>query len=428
MTEPELTIKSRNRHQQAVLTVAERDFLLARNPNAIIVTDCNGYIEYVNRVFTNSSGYTEDEVFCRHYNELPLFQSPGVTDEAWEAVTTGKTWEGETLSNRKNGQSFIEHVFLMPILDSEGKVYGVAFINRDISSRKSIEHELLELTENLEQRVLQRTEQLNAANQDLLGTLDELQKTQDQLIESEKLASLGNLVGGIAHEINTPIGIAFTASTHLEKDTRKLVSLYRQGTINRSDLEDYLDTAGETTRLLCSNLDRAGDLIRSFKQVAIDQSGEVKRRFQLRTYLDEVCLSLRPMLKKRPVAIRIHCSHDVELNSYPGAFSQVITNLVSNTISHGFSGNRQGHIDISAEVEEDLLHIRFADDGAGMTADTLEKIFTPFFTTNREQGGSGLGLHIVYNLVTQKLLGSITCKSLPSEGTIFSIKIPFPHH
>ena len=420
--------ENRPRHQQADLTYAERDFLLSHNPNAIIITDCEGYIEYVNAVFTSSTGYPETEVFSRHYTELNLYQSPGITSQAWQTVLAGGIWEGEVVSIKKNGKKFFEQIFLMPILRKEKEVYAIAFINRDISTRKKIEHELLDLTDTLEQRVLDRTAQLNTTNQDLLNTLDQLQSAQSQLIESEKMASLGNLVGGIAHEINTPMGIAYTASTHLEKNTRILESLYHQGKMKKSDLEEYLETARETTSLLNSNLNRASELIRSFKQVAIDQSGEVKRRFHLRSYLEEILLSLRPILKKTLIKTRIHCSGDIELHSYPGAFSQIITNLIANSLTHGYTVGDHGYIDITANIEDTNLIFRFRDDGSGMNDQTIAQIFTPFFTTNREQGGSGLGLHIVYNLVTQKFNGTIVCTSQVGQGTTYSIQIPLPRY
>ncbi len=420
--------KNRTRHQQAVLTYAERDFLLSHNPNAIIITDCEGYIEYINAVFTSSTGYSESDVFSRHYNDLDLFQNSGIPPAAWQTVLAGGIWETEVVSVRKNGTSFFEQIFLMPILGKDNDVYAIAFINRDISTRKKIEHELLDLTDTLEQRVLDRTAQLNTTNQDLLHTLDQLQKTQHQLIESEKMASLGNLVGGIAHEINTPIGIAYTASTHLEKDTRALKSLYHQGKMKKSDLDEYLETARETTALLNSNLNRASELIRSFKQVAIDQSGEVKRKFQLRSYLEEILLSLRPMLKKTLIKTRIHCPDHITLHSYPGAFSQIITNLISNSLAHGYTDGDHGHIDITAQTEDGNLVIEYRDDGTGINSQSIKHIFTPFFTTNREQGGSGLGLHIVYNLVTQKLNGTIDCNSKYGQGTTFNIRIPLPRH
>ncbi|MCF8055703.1 MAG: PAS domain-containing sensor histidine kinase [Desulfocapsa sp.] len=420
--------KKKFHYKQANLTLAEYDFLLSHNPNAIIITDCEGHIEYVNAVFTSSTGYTEEDVFCRHYKELNLYQSPGIPEENWQAVLDGGVWEGEVVSIKKNGEKINEEIFLMPILKTKDEAYAVAFINRDISARKKIEHELLDLTNTLEQRVLDRTSQLNKTNIQLLNTLDHLQKTQDQLIESEKMASLGNLVGGIAHEINTPIGIAYTASTHLEKDTRTLKPLYQQGKMTRTDLEEYLTTALEATSLLNSNLNRASDLIRSFKQVAIDQSVEVKRRFHLHKYLEEVLLSLRPMLKKTLIKTRIKCPRKLRLNSYPGAFSQIITNLISNSVTHAYAEGDQGYIDIEASQKGNNLILTFQDDGAGMDNHTIEHVFTPFFTTNRENGGSGLGLHIVYNLVTQKLNGTIYCTSQPGEGTTFNMQIPLPHH
>lgn len=269
-----------------------------------------------------------------------------------------------------------------------------------------------------------RSARLNAANEDLMNTLDQLQKTQAQLVQSEKMASLGSLVAGVAHEINTPVGVAFTASTHLEKETQQLVSLYKKGEMKRNDFEDYLTLCQESTRLLLANLNRAGELIRSFKQVAIDQTGEAKRNFNLREYIEEVLLSLRPILKKTKLSVTVEGDDALELWAYPGAFSQILTNLVTNSLTHAFGEKKEGMIFIRFSRENSLLHFSFSDNGKGIDAKNQTHVFEPFFTTNREKGGGGLGLHIIYNLVTQKLNGSIDFHSEPGKGTTFDITIP----
>ncbi len=270
----------------------------------------------------------------------------------------------------------------------------------------------------------ERSVQLNAANEDLQHTLDQLRKTQKQLVQSEKMASLGSLVAGVAHEINTPVGIAYTASTHLQKETEQIIRFYEKGEMKRSDLDEYLGICRESTRLLLSNLNRAGELIRSFKQVAIDQTGEVKRCFKLREYIDEVLLSLRPILKKTRLSVTVEGDAAMELYTYPGAFSQILTNLVTNSVAHGFEENEEGHIFIRFFRESEGLCLHFSDDGKGIADKDQEHIFEPFFTTNREKGGGGLGLHIIYNIVTQKLNGTIDWQSEPGRGTAFVINIP----
>ena len=400
-------------------------YLIQYSPNTIIFTDSTGVIGYVNAVFTSWTGYTSDEVVGRHVDELRLDDLSSTTNAySWDRILEGYVWEGELLSIRKDGSPFPEQLFVLPITNSYDKVTSVAFIKRDISERKKAERDLLGLTETLEQRVADRTGLLELTNRELMATLDQLQRMQDHLVESEKMASLGELIAGIAHEINTPVGIAYTASTHLDKTTRDFAKLFADGTMKRSDLQDFMDTCLESTRLLVSNLNRASELIRSFKQVAIDQSGEAKREFTLRPYIEEVLLSLRPVLKNTNHTMQISGDRELVLNSFPGAFSQIFTNLITNSINHAYDEGGAGTLLISFAQEGKRLQLTYHDDGSGISNDNLEHVFSPFFTTNREKGGSGLGLHIVYNIVTQRLHGTIICESGKGQGTTFIITIP----
>jgi signal transduction histidine kinase len=317
-----------------------------------------------------------------------------------------------------------------PIIE-DATVIGAVVLFEDITDelriqreKKKAEQQLRELTATLDERVQKRTAQLNAANIDLLNTLDQLQKTQAQLVQSEKMASLGALVAGVAHEINTPVGIAYTAATHLAKETGEVLTLYQSGKMKRSDFEDYLAMCRESTTMLQSNLNRAGELIRSFKQVAIDQSGETKRTFNLREYIDEVLLSLRPILKKTRHQVAVICDEGISLRSYPGAFSQILTNFITNSITHAYDEDDAGRICLRVLQTPDTLRLEYSDDGKGIAENDRARIFEPFFTTNRKNGGNGLGLHIVYNIITQKLHGTITCRSEQGKGTTFAVSIP----
>ncbi len=276
---------------------------------------------------------------------------------------------------------------------------------------------LQQFTQNLENLVEERTQALSQ-------TLSNLQAAQNKLVESEKMAALGGLVAGVAHEINTPIGIGVTAASLLADRTAKFVQTYHAGKMKRLDLEAFLEIARQSSAMILANLTRAADLIHSFKQVAIDQSTEERRRFALRTYLDETLLSLRPKLKGTTHQVTIVGDEDITLESYPGAFSQIITNLVMNSLLHAYNPGDQGQIEIAIHQENNNLTLRYTDDGNGISPENISKIFDPFFTTRRGQGGSGLGLHIIYNLVTQKLGGTIRCESVLGEGTSFLITIP----
>jgi signal transduction histidine kinase len=265
---------------------------------------------------------------------------------------------------------------------------------------------------------------LQQKNVALSGALRELKGTQEQLIQSEKLAALGGLVAGIAHEINTPIGISVTAASYLDLQTEDLVSQYVSNNLKKSELEHYVQTAKESSEMILTNLKRADNLIHSFKQIAVDQSTEGKRHFHLKEYLNNVLLSLQPRLRKTSHRITVNCPEDLEITSYPGAISQIITNLVMNSLVHGFEDLEQGKIIINISINKAILHFHYSDDGKGIQEEHLPKIFNPFFTTKRSQGRSGLGMHIVYNLVTQTLKGTIECTSTPGAGTTFLIHFP----
>ncbi len=306
---------------------------------------------------------------------------------------------------------------------SPEKGYFISLLE-DITERKWAEESLHKLNEELEERVKVRTTELQDANRALKASLKTLRTTQTQLVQSEKMAALGALVAGVAHEINTPVGVGVTAASYLGQATRDIESLYRGHDMTRSNLEHYLKTAAQSTSMILENLRRAAELIRSFKQVAVDQTREEKRRFNLKSCLDGVLLSLHPTLKKAQHTVTVFCPDELELDSDPGAFSQIITNFVMNSLDHGFAHDVHGKIMLEVIIEDGVLHLRYHDNGKGMNEQVRQRIFEPFYTTARGQGGSGLGLHIVYNLVTQRLNGRIECESAPEKGTTFLITIP----
>jgi len=276
----------------------------------------------------------------------------------------------------------------------------------------------------LEERVAERTAMWQNANQELQQTVDALKRTRAHLINSEKLASLGRLVAGIAHEVNTPVGIGVTAASHLAEKTREVAQALAAGELRRSELERFLDHAGRSADILLSNLYRAAELISGFKQVAVDRSSEIKRSFGVRKYLEEVLLSLQPKLKKTSIKVILDCSPDLEIISYPGALSQIITNLVINSLLHAFEPGESGTIRISAALAGEKLVLGYADTGKGMDENVRAQIFEPFFTTRRGSGGDGLGMYIVYNLVVSHLGGAIDLDTAPGQGVNFTIEIP----
>ena len=254
----------------------------------------------------------------------------------------------------------------------------------------------------------QRESALRRAKDEVDSALVELRRTQADLIQAEKLASLGQIVAGVAHEINTPLGVALTTATALEGEVERLGASVSEGRILRSELTRSLARLDEGARLVHVNLARAADMVQSFKRVAADQTSEERRRFEMGEWLRELLTSLGPALRKRGHEVETRCPPDLVLDTYPGALAQVLTNLVMNSVDHAFAPGQSGRITIAIE-RRGLRHLRivFGDDGRGIARDSAGKIFEPFFTTARERGNTGLGLHIVFNLVTARLGGKI---------------------
>ncbi|QLG88436.1 GAF domain-containing protein [Chitinibacter bivalviorum] len=253
----------------------------------------------------------------------------------------------------------------------------------------------------------------------------ENQKIQLELHRNEKMASLGRLVAGIAHEINTPIGIGVTACSALHEEIDVMQLQLDTGKMGKQMLNNFLHVAAESIDVTERNLQRAAQLIRSFKEIAVDQNSDVMRKIHLPHYLDEIILSLSPILKRSPYILESYCEQDLEANTYPGALSQIVTNFVNNSILHGFENQPSGHMKVSLKSDYDgQILLEYSDNGCGMSEEIQRKIFDPFFTTKLGQGGSGLGMNIVYNLITQKLLGTIELKSAPGAGVHFQIRFP----
>lgn len=264
-------------------------------------------------------------------------------------------------------------------------------------------------------------EEQNAA---LNSALSALQEAQSELVRQEKLASLGRLVAGVAHEINTPLGICVTATSHLVQELKLTREDLEAGQLDEDGLQQFFDIIDQTLRIMTTNTQRAAALVRSFKQVAVDQSSDELRNFNLRKYLDEVLLSLQPKLKGKPVTVEVECPPALQLRSYPGAVSQIVTNMVVNSLVHGFAEDEPGVIRIDARMDGEMLELNYSDDGMGMDNAMLGQLFDPFFTTKRGSGGSGLGAHILYNLVTGPLGGTVKVASAPGMGLHYKIRFP----
>ncbi|MCP5269250.1 MAG: HAMP domain-containing protein [Zoogloeaceae bacterium] len=277
----------------------------------------------------------------------------------------------------------------------------------------------------LETRVRDRTSELSIANNELQQTLSSLTQTQASLIEAEKLASLGRLVAGVAHELNTPIGNALTATTDDDETETHLVSSIASGSLRRSHLESYIGRVQEERLIVSRNLHRAAQIIHDFKQLALDQTTDIRRRFDIATLIEEVLTSIKPSFKHTPHSIETALEHGIMMDSFPGPLGQVITNLALNSLVHAFPTQPAGIVQITCEAYgPDKVRLHCKDNGCGMSSSIVHKIFDPFFTTRMGQGGSGLGLHITHNIVTGLCGGYIEVFSTPGSGTTFTITLP----
>ncbi len=295
----------------------------------------------------------------------------------------------------------------------------------DITEQKIAEHSLQEINQTLEQRVAERTSELTRSNHELMEAMQTLQHTQGELLRSEKLAALGAMVAGIAHELNTPIGNSVMAASTLQDHSKTLAAEIRKGALRRSTLDKFVEHNQTATDILIRNLYRASELISSFKQVAVDQTSEQRRTFRLLELVNEILLTLHPTLKKTPFSVEVDVPEGLWLESFPGPLGQVLVNLINNAITHGFEGLSQGCIWINARAcESDWVELAFSDNGTGIPAENLQRVFDPFFTTRLGQGGSGLGLNITHNLVSGILGGSLTVTSELGQGTCFILRLP----
>lgn len=265
--------------------------------------------------------------------------------------------------------------------------------------------------------------ELTQQKEELQSALENLKMTQEQLIESEKMAAMGGLVAGVAHEMNTPVGVSITAISNLQDDIQEIEGLYKKDQIKRSIFKEFLNSANEIARLIQKNLERTASLIQSFKQVSADQVTEQQRVFALKEYLKDILTSLRPKFRDKKINVKIDCDDSLTLNSYPGIYAQIFTNLLLNSLQHGFHNRDKGTIDIQVDKNQALLKIQYSDDGDGISKKDLPHIFEPFYTSDQHRG-TGLGLNIIYNLVRQKLHGTITCESEPGKGVLFQIEVP----
>ena len=295
----------------------------------------------------------------------------------------------------------------LPLLDADGAIENIVTVALDIGERKRGEQEMRKAKDAAE------------------AALRNLRETQNSLIEAEKLAALGRLVAGVAHEVNNPVGISLTVASSLERKTALFAAEVARGDLRRSSLAEFIETSRDASSQLVANLNRAAELITSFKQVAADRNYSDQRTFDLGDLTEQVVMSLRPGLRKHNLTLNVDCQPNLTMNSYPGPYGQVLTNLFLNAVAHAFPDGKSGVVEIKVrESGRDNVEVIFSDNGCGMSLDVRRRAFDPFFTTRRDQGGTGLGLHIVYNIVTNRLGGRLDLDSQPGGGTRIQMILP----
>jgi len=386
--------------------------LLENSPDGVFTIDLELKIRYVNPAFCKLLGFTPEELIgssiTEYLGDLNILTTCMVAVEA-----TGHCNDQETIFKCADGRVVHISKNVQAIFDAQHQVREILVTIRDLT-------ELHSLNRRLEQTLAEREE----ANRALQQTLDTLRMTQTQLVQAEKMAALGSMVAGVAHELNTPIGNGLMAVTTL----RDKLGAFRTDTasgLRRSVLDDFVSSVETGSDMAIRNLQRAAELVSSFKQVAADRTSAQRRRFRVRDVVDETLITLTPTLKQARCRIETDVPADMELDSYPGPLGQALTNLINNALIHGFEDRDDGTIHIDAVAQSPgRVSIVVSDDGRGIPLERQGRIFDPFFTTRMGRGSTGLGLHVVHNVVTNVLGGTVTVKSAKDEGAVFSLLLP----
>jgi len=378
-------------------------------PAVINVKDKQLRYVLMNRYMAGIFGIEPADAIGRTTTDLMSRYGAQKTDENDKRVlAAGRElgfYEEEYLDSSGNLRQWL--VNKLPLLDADGEIEHIVTVALDIGERKRGELEMRKAKDAAE------------------AALRNLRETQNSLIEAEKLAALGRLVAGVAHEVNNPVGISLTVASSLERKTALFTAEVARGDLRRSSLNEFLETSRDASSQLVANLNRAAELITSFKQVAADRNYSDQRTFDLGDLTEQVVMSLRPGLRKHNLSLTVDCQPNLTMNSYPGPYGQVLTNLFLNAVAHAFPDGKPGAVDIQVrESGKDNVEIIFSDNGCGMSLDVRRRAFDPFFTTRRDQGGTGLGLHIVYSIVTNRLGGRLDLDSEPGRGTRIQIILP----
>jgi PAS domain S-box-containing protein len=381
---------------------------------ACLSPDCR-YLQ-INQRLTEICGISVEDHLGRSVRDCVPALADSVEGIVRSIMETGNPVTGVEVAGQRADQAGERFwiTYWHPLRSPSGEITGINVAAEEITERKRAE------------AALKASEQgLRGARDAAEAALRNLRETQNSLIEAEKLAALGGLVAGVAHQINTPIGTSLTVASSLERKTAMFAAEVAQGSLKRSSLNEFLRISREASSQLVANLSHAAELIQSFKQVATDRSYSDQSIFDLGDLTERIIKSLQPGLETQNLVLNVECHPDLTMNSYPGPYGQVLTNLFLNSVAHAFPDDKGGTVNIEVRASgDDHVEILFSDDGCGMSLGVRRKAFDPFFTTRRAQGGTGLGLHIVHSIVTNCLGGRVNLDSAPGQGTSIQLNLP----
>lgn len=435
----DVTQRKRAEAEVIQLNLRLQALLNAAQEVAIIATDADGLTTLFNQGAEKMFGYKASEILGRspaifHLEKEVSARAAELTEQLGRPIQGFETFIALTRDGgseirhwtyvRKDGKHLEVSLAVSSIRNEAGEIGGFLGVAIDVTKQLAAEGALILLNQQLDNRVQERTRALQTSTEQLQLALDHLHQTQHQLVQSEKLAALGKIVAAVAHELNTPLGNCLTVASTLHEKTRQFDRKINAGELRRSSLADYLLDSSTAMQLLLRGLERAVELVANFKQVAVDQSSAQRRQFSLKEIIGSVVALMNTSLQKKHYRIELDIPDALEMDSYPGSIEQVISNLINNSVLHGFEGRDHGLIRIVAQADGDDVCLIYSDDGYGMSAEVQSRIFDPFFTTRMGTGGSGLGMSICYNLVRGPLGGSIDIESSLERGSTFTLLLP----
>jgi PAS domain S-box-containing protein len=393
-------------------------------PLPLTVSDRDGRIVAANRAVMATFGEAARDLIGKRSDEVPFWASNIERERIWNLYLADGAVQGAVAGVLLPDGSVGSVAIWSSSLVLDGRP-AIIWALLDLTEELNAKRELKDLNVSLESRVRERSAALERANSDLSAALASLQHTQHELLAAEKMASLGSLVAGIAHELNTPIGNSLLASTALRDRVSEFDAHVAAGALRRSELTAHLEEVRLASGLIAGSLHKAAELIASFKQIAVDQTNDQRRLFDLLSAVHDTIATYMPRLRQAGCEVVLQIPAGLQFDSYPGGLYQILNNLINNALKHAFEQRRGGTLTVRARDEGlGMVELTFSDDGAGMSEEVLRHVFDPFFTTKMGQGGTGLGMNIVYNIVTGVLGGRISIDSAPGAGTTVRLLLP----